>query len=422
MATTASITNEQNRSGRVSSRGSAFYVGATLVYYVNVWGQAWLVARTTDPASFGGFAVALSITQTSLALASLNLRTVQITDVNSEFPFGVYLHTRLWLLLSAIVISVLICLIVRGGAGFVSMTIGLSLARASDGISEVFQSGMLRAGRPSLAGRCLMIRGSLAFLVLAVTLRLSSNLVWAVWALAATCWALVPLHDMWLTRRISASVHRVHAGSVSKLIARAFPAGAAAASVTLALNIPIFVMRRFWGDAAVGSFYPLVHVQAAGVVALAALCQAWSPRLAAAYALGRIDEFRSTVQQLVIGALVLGGAGVAATATAGTTLLGFIYGAAYVVRPHVATTFVAGSLIIFVGSVLGFGVTATREFRALWWPYASVAVISGIASLLLIPRFSQFGLALSFVAVSCAVLLAPVVAGYRIVRFHEHFA
>jgi O-antigen/teichoic acid export membrane protein len=289
----------------------------------------------------------------------------------------------------------------------------------SDGLSEVCQASLMRAGSANRAARCLLLRGTFSAAAIGLVLFTKRDLVAAVAIMAAVSWTLFLSHDMFLVSRIHVP-QTSGSGDFKKLLLRALPAGAAAGLAILGPNIPVIVLRKVQGDAAVGLLYPLIHLQSSGIVAIVALCQSLSSHLAHSYFTGQLSSFFRTGKKLVLRAVQLGSIAFLGAWLIGPWIVQRVYGPGYRLPLGVVLIFSGSAAIAFIGAALGCVVTATRQFRDLWPPYLLVPLVAIVASALLIPAFPGFGAPLAFVLISISTCISPLVAAVRDKRLRAY--
>jgi O-antigen/teichoic acid export membrane protein len=141
---------------------------------------------------------------------------------------------------------------------------------------------------------------------LLAVLWLTHSIPEAVLAMAAASWCAVLFHDRSAARICGSMSRRTSLANPRRLILQSLPVGASLCFSTLAFNIPVVMIRYFQGDAAVGSFYPLIHMQSAGIVIVSAMSQPVSHELAASYAANALWRFFRLLNRLLLRTLGLG--------------------------------------------------------------------------------------------------------------------
>jgi O-antigen/teichoic acid export membrane protein len=128
----------------------------------------------------------------------------------------------------------------------------------------------------------------------------------------------------------------------------------------------------------------------------------------------QFDGFKSLLRKFVLLGVAIGIIGIPAAALFGRYVLSVVYRPEYGNYLNVFLVIIATTSVLAVASFLGYGLTAARCFRMQVVVIGTSTIITGLLSLLLIPRFGLMGAAFAlFIAslvqvVGFAILLAVV--------------
>lgn len=382
------------------------------IYAASQWGMLVVLAKLGSPQMVGQFTLGLAVTAPIIMFTNLQLRAVQATDAKKLYSFSDYFGLRL--IATGLAMTVIAIITFFAGydrqTAFVILLIGL--AKAFESISDVFYGLIQQHERMNLIAISLMIKGPLSLLLLGIGVYLSSNILWGVVGLVSA-WAIVLFgcdirNGTLVLTKTSQLKPRFHNEMLIKLTWLSLPLGFVMMLISLNGNIPRYFIERYLGVRELGIFAALAYLMIAGVMVVSALGESASPRLAKYYAAGEIKAFRVLLYKLVGIATLLGGAGILSALLAGRFILSVLYQAEYAERLDVFIWLMVAAGIGYIGSFLGYAMTATRAFSYSIIPYLSASVIVAICSLLLIPMYGLVGAAWALCAANLASLVIPI--------------
>ena len=191
---------------------------------------------------------------------------------------------------------------------------------------------------------------------------------------------------------------------LGRLALLALPGGIVLTLISFNGNIPRYFIERQLGIEELGVFAALVYPMVAGSMVINALGQSATPRLAQNYASGDRRAFQSLLARLVLIATALGAAGVLLIWVAGGPVLTLLYTAEYAAYVPLFLWIGIATGLGFAVSVLGYGMTAARYFRAQVPVFAATLLATAAACFVLVPRYGLTGAAM-------AMAIATVVQG-----------
>ena len=213
---------------------------------------------------------------------------------------------------------------------------------------------------------------------------------------------------------------RFEVGRLKPLLCLTLPLGIAAMSIALDDNIPRYFIERFLGERDLGFFAAIAYFVVFGRVVVDALGKSASPRLARHFVEGDGRAFASLMVKLVAIGALLGGVLLLIVSFLGRWLLSFLYAPAYADHVSILVWVIVDSLVVFIYSFLGYGMTAVRQFRIQPIIFASANLISVISSVLLIPKFGILGAAWAMLCSSMfqliSLFLVNIFAYLKLVR------
>jgi O-antigen/teichoic acid export membrane protein len=408
----AAQTRERGLKGPATlARNFTSSVAGNLTYAACQWGTIVALTKLGNPDLVGQFALALALTAPAVVFSQLNLRAVQATDVRGEYAFPDYLAVRL--VTTSLAIGLLgASLMWLGSRGaIISVILLVAAAKAIDSVTDVFLGEWQRAERLDAVSMVYGANGvvSLAGLVAALVVTRSLTLATVAYA-GGSAFALgiaIVMHP-----RISGnSVPRPTAtvGRLWTLVKIALPLGPVMLLVTLNGSVPRYFVAANLGNHDLGIFAALSYLVIAGTTLVGAMGQSLSPRLARHYADGDVSGFTTLLVRFALSAAALGACGVVVAIWGGSSILSRMYSAEYGAASGALVVIMVAGTLSYVSSVLGYGLTAARQFTV-QVPLAvcSVAATAGAAALL-VPRLGITGAAWAGALGATAQIVGSVV-------------
>jgi len=400
-ADTTEVVGEPSRALSLRRNFAWTFLG-NVVYAACQWGMLVSLAKLGTPEMVGQFALGLAVGAPVMMLANLQLRSVQATDARNEYQFGDYLALRLATTTLAFGVICLIAWLAGYHRETALVVILVGVAKSVESLSDVIYGLMQKYERLDRIAIAMMLRGVGSMTVFAVALWLTRSVTWAVITLAGW-WSTVLLTyerktGSALLKSFSSGVEHFAPAwewdKLRRLAWLAFPLGMVMVLVSLNTNIPRYFVAHYLGEASLGYFAALAYVMVAGYTVMNALGQSATPRLARYYQSNH-SAFKRLLAKMLVVAAAVGAAGILAAVLWGRPLLTLLYRRDYAQHADVFVWVMVAAAISYMSSMLGYGMTAARIYRAQ------------------VPLFATSCLV---IAVTCAVLirsyglLAPAVA------------
>jgi len=387
-----------------------------IVYAACQWGMLVVMAKLGSPEMVGQFTLGSAVTAPVIMFTNLQLRGVQATDAKRQYLFSDYFGLRL--ISTGLALLIITSITVKAGYRWdTSLCILLiGLAKSFESISDVIYGLIQQHERMDRIATSLMVKGTLALLLLGLGIYLSGSLFWGVVGLVFAD-GLRLIYDIRsgasILNPISLVQPRWHWKTLRNLVWLSLPLGVVMMLISLNANIPRYFIERYLGERELGIFAAISYLMVVGGTVVNALGESASPRLAKYYADGNREAFASLLLKLVgIGAL-LGGVGVLIALVAGKPILTLLYRPEYAQRADLFVWLMLVSGINYVASFLGYGMTAARYFRVQMPLFTLVASTSALVCFWLIPSWGLQG------AVMALIIAALVSAMFSLgVIFH----
>jgi O-antigen/teichoic acid export membrane protein len=178
-----------------------------------------------------------------------------------------------------------------------------------------------------------------------------------------------------------------------QLIWLALPLGFVMMLISLNTNIPRYIIEQYLGERELGVFAAMAYLTVVGGMVVNALGESASARLAKYYADEDGAAFWKLLLKLVAIGFLLGVSGVLVAVVMGREILTLLYQSEYALQADVFVWLMVAAGIGYVGSFLGSGVTATRQFDQFPIPFLVATIMTAGFSWLLIPKYFLVGAA-----------------------------
>ncbi len=371
----------------------------TLAGHMVYAGCQWLtlvaIAKLAAPEAVGRFALGSAVTAPVFLLVGLNLNASQATDTARRFAFGDYLGARVVGMLAGLLTAALVVWFSSYDHETRIVVLAVGVSKAVEGLSDIHYGCWQQHERMRPMARSLMLRGVLGVLSVASVLSARGGLLPAVAALALAWLVVLVVHDtpstVALMRASGEDFRRPSWPRTGELALTCLPLGVVMMLVSLRTNVPRYFIEHHAGPGELGIFAALSSLVAAANLVIAALGQSATPRLARHYFDGDLRAFRRLLLQLLLMAVLVGGAGTLVAASIGEPLLRLLFGALYAGRADVLVWLMAAGLVAYAASFLGCALTATRRFKIQLPLFAGTAAASVAMAAWLVPRYGLRG-------------------------------
>jgi O-antigen/teichoic acid export membrane protein len=391
----------------------AWMVVGTVWYGFCQWALLIVLAKMGTVEMVGGYTLGVAIATPILMFGCLNLRSIFVTDNESIFHFPEYLALRLAMLLASVAVASAVGIVGGHGPELVFFIAAITTAKALDYVSDIFYALLQREERMRAISVSMMIKGTLGLCAMALAIHWHGSLRAGGLALVISSGLVLVFFDIPVSLNLLDMKFRPAArqwlsygktlltgagGAYRRLMSLAFagaPLGVVVMLVSLNLNIPRYFVEQSMGMREQGIFSSLVNLMSAGSVAMGALGQCATPRLAKTFAAGNMREFRRLLWTLAGISAAAGTVGFLAAALFGRQILTLAYRPEYAARQDVLVWLMAASGALYLGSMMGVAVTAVRCFAPQLPLFALAAATTALACYLLVPTMGMRGAALA---------------------------
>lgn len=375
------------------------------------WAMLVALAKLGTIEMVGAYTLGLAIATPILMFSCLNLRPIFVTDQQESFRFHEYFALRLGMMVISVAVATLAGMVEGDRPELVFFIAAITAAKALDYLSDMFYALLQREESMRAIAISMILKGTLGLGAMAVAvvargslssigvaLVIASGLVLAFFDVPVSL-NLLQLKFVRASRDCALQIkamlrsRRRAARRLWELAWSGAPLGLVVMLVSLNLNIPRYFMERSFGMREQGIFSSILNLMAAGSVAVGALGQSVTPRLAKYFASGNRAAFRRLVWLLTGISISLGAVGFLAAALFGRRILTLAYRPEFATHQDVFIWLMAASGALYLGSMMGVAVTAARCFAPQLPLFALSAAATTMACFLLIPTMGMRGAA-----------------------------
>jgi O-antigen/teichoic acid export membrane protein len=395
-------------------------LAGNVLYSACQWGIIVALAKLGTTEQVGEYALGMAVSAPIVLFANFQLRALLASDVRDQFTLSQYLSFRFVSLLAAVVVVAVVAIFSESAGQRAGMIVLVGLAQALEFVSDTYYGYMQKRDRLDRLSRSLMMKGPLALAMLCAGMYITHSLFWAVLGLIAGRLVILLLWDSRLGFAGSPAGRRVRLewnGPVMlRLLRTAAPLGIISMLVSLNASVPRYFVEGHLGSAELGIFSAIMSLITTGSLVVSAFGQSiFLPVAQACAALDR-GRFRSYVAGAMAMGAVLGGAGVLAAVLFGKSILTHVFRPEYGERADVLIPLAIAGTMNFIGSGLGFVVTAARSLRPQIPVLAAAASASAATAAFAVPRHGLFGAADASLAAAMVQLAGMSVILFRVDR------
>ena len=392
------------------------FVGNGL-YSVCQWAILVVLAKRGSLEVVGGYSFAVAIATPIITFATLQLRSVQVSDVREQFQFADYFGFRLWTIAAALLSIGGICFALRYPASKASLIEAVGLALAIEAISDILYGQMQLRRRMDRIAKSMITRGVLSIGMLLSFMAATRNLLAAILAMVAVRMIVTVLYDLRVVRLeerktstllSSPAKPRFCWGVQGKLLQMAFPVGLVSLLVALNTSIPRYFIEWHLGPRELGMFSALTFFQSSGNMVVGALGQAAFGRLATSFANRDVGAFSRLISQLLLIGLALGVGGVLVSWLFGKKIIEVLFRPEYATQSQLLTYLMLAASMGFLCQLVGYGVTAARIFKPQIPLFILVASTLTACSYFFVPRTGVAGAITAILAAGVVQLIGSL--------------
>jgi O-antigen/teichoic acid export membrane protein len=373
-------------------------LSGNLLYCVCQWGIVIALAKLGNTEQVGEYALGMAVSAPIVLFASLQLRALLASELRDRFTFGQYLTFRLVSLGAALLLvaGAVACMQMKWRLGVTVVLVGF--AQALEFVSETYYGLMQKHEQMDRIAGSLLLKGPLSLAALCGAMYLTRNIVWAVIGLALGRLLVLLFWDSRLDfAKVESSGFTArlewNSGEMLTLLRMALPLGVISMLISLNSSIPRYFVEVHAGSAELGIFSAIASLLSAGNLVVSAFGQSiFLPVARACEARDRAKYRGYVVLAAALGGS-LGGVAILAAVLFGGGILTHLFRPEYGERPDILVRLMIAGTIMFIGSGLGYVITAARSLRPQIPVLLAAAIAAAATSVWSIPRHGLSGAA-----------------------------
>lgn len=383
----------------------------TIFYFGCQWLLTVLVVRLNGNYSDAGvLSLGISIATPLATVASLNLRTAQVANMDQRFSDGDFIVTRA----VTTALALALCIIVAIGSGYTLYTalcvVLFTAYRLSEAVVDVLHGIDQRVWRLDLVGKSFLIRGGLMLAVFVVGEYFFQSLPLAIILMGVVVYGVIFFYDVPACRGCTQLNLNLYPENFFPLIKIGVPLGAFSFLLTLLSSLPRLFMEHWHGADVLGVFSSIATITSLVPQLANFIFAPLIPLFAERWKAGNIKGFNGLLAVSTAAAAAIGAAALLGGALLGEWGLCLIFGESiqpysYLLCPVIGTAILTAYLWL-LGTVL----TVTEDYNALALLSLVSVVGTLIASVYLIPGSVFWG---TIWATAVGLSIELVLLGFR---------
>jgi O-antigen/teichoic acid export membrane protein len=379
-----------------SVQNSLWVIFANGLSSVFSWLLISIMAKQYDLDSLGIYSYAVALILPIITFAGLNLRAIQLTDVDNKYTLGDFFTIRvIGSLITAIVVIIISFL---KGLDLFSMIIVILvlLSRIFDLLSETAQNKFIRDGSYRKYGLSIIIRAVISVIVFMITSAITKNLITSLAAYTLT-WGIVFLafDCKYINIKGVLNGYKPNLSTMIQLTLSCLPLAFVASINVLYDSLPKYFVEHYMTLEDLGVFSAISYVSLIGGLFVTGITVTFSTKLAQINKSGEIGKFIKII--LVQEALVVFACVALLTAfyISGEKILQILYSKEFIHYIDVVMWLIAAMSFNFTSRVLGTACTSAQKNKEQLLT-ASICIITlAISCYFLIPTYNLIGAAIS---------------------------
>lgn len=357
-------------------RNAVAVVVGNAAYALSQFVMLAALARLTNSAEVGRYALALALTAPLFLLAGLKLRQVQVTDVHGHNTPGQFRGLRSITSMLALVAALAVAVVVDLPLTTVT---AVALNKVAEGQLDSLFGTLQRHQHMTIVARALVARSVLGLVAFVVAVALTESAAAGSLALAAVTLVVV----RWTAADVRRLGHDVRpdfsARPLRSLAWLALPLGISVALGSVLANVPRYVLQHLEEPSTVGVFAALAYLTTVTGTVVQAVAESASPRLADQFASGRVAAMRRLLLRLVLTGTSIGMLGVVVSWLLAEDALQLLFGPEYAAQADVLVVLMVAATFQYASLFVGTSVDAMRAFRV-QAPLTALGLVTAIVA------------------------------------------
>ena len=360
---------------RLFSNGAWMLVG-TVIYALCQWGQLNLVSRFGTGTDLGIFTLSIALATPVYMFFSFQLRTIQVTDVESSYGFNSFLVLRCFSGFLALTVVLGVVWIIKIEESDALVLVSVCCVKMVEGISEIYNSRLQILGRVEKIAISFSLKGMASIAGMYVGLLIFGGLLYGILISLMLLMLVVVLYDYLMGRRVSdtrGAPKPTTLAAIKHILFKGLPLGLVMLLVALNANVPKYVADYLLGRELQGIYSALVYFYVLGNLLISSVGQVAVPMLAKLYKDKEYLKFKKVSFVFCLFSPMVGVVAAVVSYFGGPALLEVALGERFSPYASILFLLLLSSIFLYLSSSLGFTLTAMREFSV--QPKLNLAVL-----------------------------------------------
>jgi O-antigen/teichoic acid export membrane protein len=395
-------------------------VAGNIFYFACQWGVLVATVKSGTTEMVGQLSLGFAICAPIFLFFQLRLRAASATDAGCEYEAPEYFTLRCLCTVLALVTVGVVCLRGHISAQTAATVLVVAVAKAIESGSDLFYGFLQNADRVRPVALSMTARGVLGLLGFFRILSWTHSLLWALCALCVG-WAVVlvgfdlPIAGSLIGKGEGGNLRiRWRWEALGKLAWLSLPLGVSAMLMSLAINIPRYVIDHVDGAAEVGLFSALAYLTIASGMVVNSLAEVTVPRFARLFNTSRYAEARRLLAHSIMATVIIGGTFIVVAAFFGDPLITIVYRAQYARTGSLLAWLMVAAALANIASIFSYVLLAARKFKLHLACLVALTLTTALGSFLLVPRWHTKGAAIASIL---GFFVQAVIAAVYVRRF-----
>jgi O-antigen/teichoic acid export membrane protein len=382
---------------------------SNIIFAFSQWLILVIIAKFGTPEEVGSYSLGLAISAPLFLLASLQLRTMQVTDVRGVYKFYNFYTLRIISSVIAMMILLTLLLFLDYSTEIKVIILLVGVTKFIDSLSDVIHGLFQKNERMDYISKSKILRSVLSILGFTLTLSITRNLIYAIIVMAVFWFLIFVFVDLKKAKIFDLVKVTINKKAIFKITRTTLPLGLATMMISLNTNIPRYILESYSNIGELGFFTSIVYIVVSGNTIVNSLGQSAAPRLSRYYTENNLIGFKHLLKKLIFIGFSIGIAGIIVTILFGKELLTIIYTPQYAeYSPLLIISMIAG-LFMYVSTFFGFSITATKNFKIQPYLGGVWLLTSILVSFMLIPKYGIIGAGITLIITSACQLMTQAV-------------
>lgn len=363
----------------------------SVVYMATQWLITILVVRIAGVTVAGNFTLAVSVNNIFYSIAMFGIRNYQVSDVTNKYSNGAYTQSRMISCIGSFLLCFCYSLIISYSTEQRICIAIYCIFKMTEAFYDVFAGMCQKAWRMDYIGKSWLIRGIVTFAGFVLTLMITKNLPVSLAVMAAVSLLMIFVYDIPRTSKLTEIHIKGETKNGISLMKECFPLLCYMILSTLIPTIPRLFLERIEGSYALGIYG---SVSAPTTIVQMGASYVFNPFMtlfAEQYEAGNIKGFMNTLRKCAFWLAVISVVSLIGGKILGYWGLNLLYGAEVAEYVDLLEPLILCTIFTAFAWLLCGLLTVVRDFKGLILSNLIPAIVSFLASSLLIQTFGTQG-------------------------------